>query len=183
MPLSTVFWVFISIHPPRVGRDWPAGRPPLWRTYFNPPSPCGEGPPTVAEVVAYVREFQSTLPVWGGTLRPGDDLLAQVISIHPPRVGRDHVYSALYDLIYISIHPPRVGRDSPSASGLVYISISIHPPRVGRDVRHQHGLAWRPHFNPPSPCGEGRIVLHKLFKSKINFNPPSPCGEGPTALP
>ena len=67
MPLSTVFWVFISIHPPRVGRDWPAGRPPLWRTYFNPPSPCGEGP-FVRVMTCSPRLFQSTLPVWGGTM-------------------------------------------------------------------------------------------------------------------
>ena len=34
---------YISIHPPRAGRD---GRPDEGSglaTYFNPPSPCGEG--------------------------------------------------------------------------------------------------------------------------------------------
>ena len=44
MPLSdvgTVAW--ISIHPPRVGRDVETARPWPGCCYFNPPSPCGEG--------------------------------------------------------------------------------------------------------------------------------------------
>ena len=56
----------ISIHPPRMGRDdraigfIPAG------SYFNPPSPYGEG---LLPELFWVRPplFQSTLPVWGGT--------------------------------------------------------------------------------------------------------------------
>ena len=56
--------------------------------------------------------FQSTHPVWGGTLE-------QILSVRPIR---------------ISIHPPRVGWDAikivdPEAPGI----ISIHPPRVGWD--------------------------------------------------
>ena len=123
----------ISIHPPRVGRDWacllPSGRPP----YFNPPSPCGEGP----NPNAYQEEddaFQSTLPVWGGTIAPGGNVPntrdfnppspcgegrrcavpacgPARISIHPPRVGRDYRRLRVHDDYYISIHPPRVGRD------------------------------------------------------------------------
>ena len=101
----------ISIHPPRVGRDstrdfmpetadyfnppspcgegpvWTLTRPPLTPN-FNPPSPCGEGPPwVVAETPGLV--FQSTLPVWGGTCATCGRKGGRGISIHPPRVGRD----------------------------------------------------------------------------------------------
>ncbi len=58
--------LLISIHPPRVGRD--QGVPLL-----------GHGQ----------RRFQSTLPVWGGTARILRGMKLWVISIHPPRVGRD----------------------------------------------------------------------------------------------
>ena len=57
--------------------------------YFNPPSPCGEGP-------------------YRG-LWLHDDFH---ISIHPPRVGRDRWQGWQADRYFrISIHPPRVGRD------------------------------------------------------------------------
>ena len=42
----------------------PVCRPAPW--YFNPPSPCGEGLNALADRVRKL-EFQSTLPVWGGT--------------------------------------------------------------------------------------------------------------------
>ena len=34
---------------------------------FNPPSPCGEGPGKAGKLTI-ISEFQSTLPVWGGTV-------------------------------------------------------------------------------------------------------------------
>ena len=58
------------------------------RRDFNPPSPCGEGQGK-AEAAKADAEFQSTLPVWGGTTFQALDDLEAVISIHPPRVGRD----------------------------------------------------------------------------------------------
>ena len=97
---------------PRGGRD-PPGQPSAYRRrYFNPPSPWGEG----QAVLISIRPewvFQSTLPVWGGTKgeptrRPkadrfqstlparggtklnGSTIVKTLISIHPPRVGRDH---------------------------------------------------------------------------------------------
>ena len=55
--------------------------------------------------------------------------------------------------------------------------ISIHPPRVGRDSSPSKASSKSWHFNPPSPCGEGRAPLPRT-KARYNFNPPSPCGEG-----
>ena len=55
---------------------------------FNPPSPCGEGR-VWPDLVAHGVVFQSTLPVWGGTSPGRQQASMIVVSIHPPRVGRD----------------------------------------------------------------------------------------------
>ena len=59
---------YISIHAPRVGSDIRAAQNlHRWR-YFNPRSPCGER----RFVLCFPRnipKFQSTLPVWGATVR------------------------------------------------------------------------------------------------------------------
>ena len=123
----------ISIHPPRVGRDFGHAL-----SDFVP------------------RQFQSTLPVWGGTEGFDDFLKEQRISIHPPRVGRD-----------IGFWLKRISR-----------SISIHPPRVGRDLSLISSFVAVMDFNPPSPCGEGRRTGFYLVWHHPHFNPPSPCGEG-----
>ncbi len=57
-------------------------------TNFNPPTPCGVGRISSAEYPICLR-FQSTHPVWGGTLPPHPFLSSNAISIHPPRVGWD----------------------------------------------------------------------------------------------
>ena len=163
----------ISIHPPRVGRDVSAALKCWASPDFNPPSPCGEGRAMPA-MPAKPWQFQSTLPVWGGTYSQFVMPLAKHISIHPPRVGRD-------------VHP----LDSYSQA-----RISIHPPRVGRDHRGLRVQQPGYYFNPPSPCGEGppklRSISYKIkFQStlpvrggtassissllmEMNFNPPSP---------
>ena len=58
----------VSIHPPRVGRDRGLAPLPLGEWGFNPPSPCGEGPYRFL-CDRYGEQFQSTLPVWGGTAK------------------------------------------------------------------------------------------------------------------
>ena len=86
-----VLYDIISIHAPRVGSD-SAGQTSGRRTpYFNPRSPCGERPSSSPEKCApmshfnprspcgerrcqrrsvhYASLFQSTLPVWGATIR------------------------------------------------------------------------------------------------------------------
>ena len=105
--------------------------------YFNPPSPCGEGhsffvPPSVFFV------FQSTLPVWGGTgsgrWRPAPPPGFQSTL---PVWGGTSRFSIFSGFCFISIHPPRVGRDKTALTDDGKIT----------------------DFNPPSPCGEGRVCL------------------------
>ena len=126
----------ISIHPPRVGWDCGGGVAGALLWDFNPPTPCGVGlfgscnssqalicisihPPRVGwdsrrfATSQTLPRFQSTHPVWGGTLRVAHHLDHLLISIHPPRVGWDDA-----------------GEDRSGASA----QISIHPPRVGWDA-------------------------------------------------
>ena len=74
-------------------------------------------------------KFQSTLPVRGGTDNVSDMAPPFIISIHPPREGRDVMAAAATPATSISIHPPREGRDDNGAS----FNINQF------------------HFNPPSP--------------------------------
>ena len=79
-------------------------------------------------------EFQSTLPVWGATMRCGAAPPARLISIHAPRVGSDKATNGRQGILPISIHAPRVGSDELPIGSRGRFSISIHAPRVGSDV-------------------------------------------------
>ena len=57
------------------------------------------------------------------------------------------------------------------------LGISIHPPLAGRDCRTYRRAGQFFHFNPPAPCGAGR--MNQIPDSTItDFNPPAPCGAG-----
>ena len=125
--------VGISIHPPRGGRDTHIVGEGARFEGFQSTLPVGGGTPTPWQWISD-DQFQSTLPVGGGTLapkllgegpsdfnppspwgegptcsrRPG---IGMLISIHPPRGGRDVAWSVLVWYQLISIHPPRGGRD------------------------------------------------------------------------
>ena len=100
----------ISIHAPRVGRDFAYFRHLRRRRYFNPRAPCGARRATGAAVRAVSHfnprapcgarlfwagglsplfRFQSTRPVWGATTKEEMPVPKEKISIHAPRVGRD----------------------------------------------------------------------------------------------
>ena len=135
--------------------------------YFNPPSPCGEGlhaPPKIIIIAA----FQSTLPVWGGT--PSDKPKnKRQRHFNPPSPCGEGLFLLITDGVAfdISIHPPHTGRDLyGGALGQKHHSISIHPPRVGRDATRSARSSPALNFNPPSPCGEGRLAT--FFKSSGN---------------
>ena len=78
----------ISIHAPRVGSDNTRLLVGIAHDNFNPRSPCGERQGGIAMAVE-LTAFQSTLPVWGATVRSGRANDHRLISIHAPRVGSD----------------------------------------------------------------------------------------------
>ena len=138
-------------------------------------------------------------------------------------MGRDqrHLRHVVILAEEISIHSPRMGRDAPSKSPVnaanefqstlpawgetlsdsrfpCFPSISIHSPRMGRDGPDRGLYGPILHFNPLSPHGERqglpsarmvlRISIHsprmgrdlvycKYTASMANFNPLSPHGE------
>ena len=49
--LYIVLRASISIHPPRVGRDNNGNCNRMWRVDFNPPSPCGEGQQKLTKIL------------------------------------------------------------------------------------------------------------------------------------
>ena len=81
-------YTFISIHAPRVGSDRLADWPCCCPLHFNPRSPCGERRIGTRTRHKFIK-FQSTLPVWGATLRLAVVTQMYYISIHAPRVGSD----------------------------------------------------------------------------------------------
>ena len=56
----------VSIHAPRVGRDWSSPTGSGSHLRFNPRAPCGARL-LLARVVTESLKFQSTRPVWGAT--------------------------------------------------------------------------------------------------------------------
>ena len=122
----------ISIHPPRVGRDHGGARN------------TGNGP-----------EFQSTLPVWGGT------------SCSCRRCRSCRFQSTLPVWGGTSAHHERR-----------YQGRYFNPPSpCGEGLRELVVYSPAKYFNPPSPCGEGPPV-NGIIPKRRDFNPPSPCGEG-----
>ena len=80
--------------------------------YFNPRSPCGERHPPVQNSWDTLR-FQSTLPVWGATIRL-TGLTAEGRHFNPrsPCGERLEKSGIARGIVIISIHAPRVGSDA-----------------------------------------------------------------------
>ena len=121
--------------------------------------------------------FQSTRPVRGGTGLEGQRRRIGLISIHPPRAGRDFFGCDVTSGIPISIHPPRAGRDEQSHKLSRLRGISIHPPRAGRDGGDWpvSDAAYR--FQSTRPVRGGTTYAH-IASGFGHFNPPAPCGAG-----
>ena len=123
----------ISIHPPRAGRDQHFSQGQYAVTVFQSTRPVRGGTFLYSEGIRGFL-FQSTRPVRGGTCPLCRPYPYGRISIHPPRAGRDWDDATPGDVYFsISIHPPRAGRDRGTTTTPYRIVISIHPPRAGRD--------------------------------------------------
>ena len=168
----------ISIHPPRVGWDQSLIYIKATCIDFNPPTPCGVGLRDCCNL--YIScQFQSTHPVWGGTVVDDVAFADPNISIHPPRVGWDghghkpvvlvgdfnpptpcgvgprFRHKTLLPLRFQSTHPVWGGTLLSTLGGF-FMSISIHPPRVGWDLSSLMRYSTLTNFNPPTPCGVGQ---------------------------
>ena len=182
----------ISIHPPRGGEGQAVliSIRPEW--VFQSTLPVWGGTKGEPTRRPKADRFQSTLPARGGTKLNGSTIVKTLISIHPPREGRDtpiyfsfrkmflfqstlparggtSVLRHIFLFCSISIHPPRVGRDFDVRPVHCALAISIHPPRVERDPRRRPRKENNPYFNPPSPCGEGQQKYTKILFYFMHF--------------
>ena len=171
----------ISIHPPRAGWDNVEKTDLGAQADFNPPTPCGVGR-CRRSYTGHCVLISIHPPRAGWDLANiGKNREIIVISIHPPRAGWDFSRHQSTSLRTISIHPPRAGWDQSHCHiSAALLEISIHPPRAGWDRRTSVGRSGRRNFNPPTPCGVGRVVI-PFFSGSSYFNPPTPCGVGRTA--
>ena len=129
-------------------------------------------------------QFQSTLPVWGGTgrVRPGD--CGAWVSIHPPRVGRDpHFWPLAPRRARFQSTLPVWGGTHERAGDTAQAEVSIHPPRVGRDPGLFLMVNVRNRFQSTLPVWGGTAAAAEHPRNSRCFNPPSPCGEGLCAGP
>ena len=166
------------------------------RSAFQSTLPVWGGTAKVSKAWDFDTEFQSTLPVWGGTSCFVYLLYQLIISIHPPRVGRDRPSGRRWARL-LDFNPPSpcgegpeqcqrcqgpsrfqstlpvwggTGRVRPGDRGAW---ISIHPPRVGRDRAFcGRGVArFSISIHPPRV---GRDDFHGVFSLGlgISIHPP-----------
>ena len=144
----------ISIHAPRVGRDY--SRCP-WSDRVGTISI--HAPRVGRDVVVQCKrwasaEFQSTRPVWGATCaereRGEADGFQSTRPVWGATVGRR--LTKIYIAGFQSTRPVW-GATRQSAAGDQTDAISIHAPRVGRDAGGAWGMDTRAYFNPRAPCG------------------------------
>ena len=102
------------------------------KRYFNPPAPCGAGPPGNGRF-GFKIHFNPPAPCGAG-LRRRD--------FHNPQ------------RLFQSTRPLRGGTRY-RISAFHVIQISIHPPLAGRDLKDRADSEEAYDFNPPAPCGAG----------------------------
>ena len=124
---------------------------------FNPPSPYGEGRFLLRRNL-HSLQFQSTLPVWGGT-----------DAVNHSLPSRRH------------FNPPSPYGEGPRKPSLVFRRIRFQStlPVWGGTAKTLSSSTTSSNFNPPSPYGEGHEADMMETLNVSNFNPPSPYGEGP----
>ena len=108
-----------------------------------------------------MTEFQSTHPVWGETKMVYEVQDTQR-NFNPPTpcgVGHRHVSQFFVQIRPFQSTHPVWGGTATVRPFKTEKTISIHPPRVGWDRRREHGNDRIWNFNPPTPCGVGRIRL------------------------
>ena len=125
----------ISIRAPREGSDDSEADQILCEDDFNPRSPRGERPYTIAEA-RKALQFQSTLPARGATACTLAPVGAADISIHAPREGSDATQKRrkAYEAEFQSTLPARGATQSRVDPGQDHM-ISIHAPREGSDLQ------------------------------------------------
>ena len=127
---------------------------PLRWSHFNPRAPCGARPNQHSGSRQLRPNFNPRAPCGARPLSFPFLSFGRYFNPRAPCGARPYTKVALRRQIKISIHAPRVGRDH-EIPDFIYADtlISIHAPRVGRDPRHRAAGLSSSHFNPRAPCG------------------------------
>ena len=79
----------------------------------------------------------------------------------------------MHDKIVVSIHAPRVGRDHCQWRRGKRQTVSIHAPRVGRDILLVCGKILTIGFNPRAPCGARHVGARpRRAASRVSIHAP-----------
>ena len=193
-----------DFNPPSPCREGPKQRFYMIQEYrFQPTLPVREGTLRLRRV--WRPQLISTHPpVRGGTQDNHKSQYRITISTHPPRAGRDPGGRRGHPPVgAISTHPPVRGGTKNIASTMApeifqltlpvrgrticrpphlqQQDISTHSPRAGRDCPSRSPGFRRPHFNPPSPCGEGPMEQAQRLYGAV-FQPTLPVRGGTHAV-
>ena len=102
------------------------------------------------------------------------DVLANEISIHAPRAGRDRRVSRASKAPRISIHAPRAGRDRRLRLYRADPEISIHAPRAGRDMRDDSAYSIRRHISIHAPRAGRDVIILRIRIEQSAFQSTRP---------
>ena len=110
----------------------------------------------------------------GATVQMLQDVLANEISIHAPRAGRDRRVSRASKAPRISIHAPRAGRDRRLRLYRADPEISIHAPRAGRDMRDDSAYSIRRHISIHAPRAGRDVIILRIRIEQSAFQSTRP---------
>ncbi len=127
---------------------------------FNPRSPHGERPASLAALIKAEREFQSTLPARGATVSYSAHSFAisTFQSTLPARGATDTPDSAKMYPADFNPRSPHGERQTVLMQRRVVFEISIHAPRTGSDIRcYPHTpLIWQFQSTLPARGATGK---------------------------
>ena len=171
--------LLISIHAPRGGSDCPKSGLFQRADHFNPRSPWGERPASIAPK-RFLFPFQSTLPVGGATCLFSQILKIREISIHAPRGGSDGCHCPIHPARYHFNPRSPWGERLSVPNGTPYLSEFQSTLPVGGATIKKITTRQRPRrFQSTLPVGGATGCDGCLSARDGDFNPRSPWGERP----
>ena len=173
----------ISIHAPRVGSDGESG-PDGHRGVISIHAPRVGSDGSTSTVHQSSPIFQSTLPVWGATLRPARSMPADFNFNPRSPCGERRQPSHGFSPAPRNFNPrsPCGERHGWGGVQLWEVVISIHAPRVGSDSARPLRGGGTTNFNPRSPCGERQSYWAQLLAG-IEFQSTLPVWGATGTLP
>ena len=145
--------------------------------HFNPPTPCGVGLEGLPSRLLHTN-FNPPTPCGVGRGLPC--LSPPSADFNPPTpcgVGHCRKWRKTWSTTFQSTHPVWGGTSSDDSQAVAQLQFQSTHPVWGGTVLRYFCYGQVPYFNPPTPCGVGRLRAESL-RDQHDFNPPTPCGVG-----